>query len=31
MRRNPTHPYIRQHDVPKLAAFKRLFPTLYRS
>ena len=30
MRKNPRHPYILRHDVPKVAALKRLFPTLYR-
>jgi peptide-methionine (S)-S-oxide reductase len=30
MRNNPSHPYIMRHDVPKVAALKRLFPTLYR-
>lgn len=31
MRRNPKHPYILAHDVPKVAGLKRLFPTLYRN
>jgi peptide-methionine (S)-S-oxide reductase len=31
MRKNPRHPYILAHDVPKVAALKRLFPALYRS
>jgi len=30
MRRNPRHPYILAHDVPKLAALKRAFPALYK-
>jgi peptide-methionine (S)-S-oxide reductase len=30
MRKNPRHPYIVRHDVPKVAALKRLFPALYR-
>lgn len=30
MRRNPSHPYIRAHDVPKVAALKAGFPTLWR-
>jgi peptide-methionine (S)-S-oxide reductase len=30
MRRNPRHPYILAHDVPKLAALKAQFPTQYR-
>lgn len=30
MRRNPRHPYILAHDVPKLARLKTLFPDLYR-
>lgn len=30
MRKNPRHPYIMRWDAPKLAAFKALFPTLYR-
>jgi peptide-methionine (S)-S-oxide reductase len=29
-RRNPTHPYIRRWDKPKVAAFKAAFPTLAR-
>ena len=28
MRRNPRHPYIVAHDVPKVAALKRMFPRL---
>ncbi len=28
MRRNPRHPYILAHDVPKVAALKRMFPRL---
>ncbi len=31
MKRNPRHPYILAHDVPKVAALKRRFPQLYRS
>lgn len=30
MRKNPTHPYIVAHDVPKLAAFKRAFGGAYQ-
>ena len=30
MRRNPNHPYIRAHDVPKVAALKTSFPALWR-
>ena len=30
MRKNPRHPYILRWDAPKLAAFKTMFPTLYR-
>lgn len=30
MRKNPRHPYIMRWDAPKLAAFKAMFPTLYR-
>ncbi|MDT9599431.1 peptide-methionine (S)-S-oxide reductase MsrA [Sphingosinicella rhizophila] len=30
MRRNPRHPYILAHDVPKLARLKKLFPAFYR-
>lgn len=30
MRRNPNHPYIRAHDVPKVAALKASFPALWR-
>jgi peptide-methionine (S)-S-oxide reductase len=30
MRRNPRHPYILAHDVPKLAALKSQFPAIYR-
>ena len=30
MRLNPNYGYIRQWDVPKLAAYKAAFPTLYR-
>lgn len=31
MKVNPNHPYIRRWDAPKLAAFKSLFPQLYRT
>lgn len=31
MRRNPNHPYIRAHDVPKVTALKASFPALWRS
>ena len=30
MKKNPRHPYILAHDVPKVAALKRLFPSRYR-
>jgi len=30
MRKNPRHPYILAHDVPKVAALKRIFPASYR-
>lgn len=30
MRKNPRHPYIQRWDAPKLAAFKTMFPTMYR-
>ena len=30
MRNNPRHPYILRWDAPKLAAFKAMFPALYR-
>lgn len=30
MRRNPTHPYIRRWDVPRVAKFKAEFPQLYK-
>ncbi|MDR7153824.1 peptide-methionine (S)-S-oxide reductase [Sphingobium xenophagum] len=30
MRKNPRHPYILRWDAPKLAAFKTMFPDLYR-
>ncbi len=30
MKRNPRHPYILAHDVPKVAALKRKFPQIYR-
>lgn len=29
--RNPTHPYIVIHDLPKVAELKRVFPEAYRS
>jgi peptide-methionine (S)-S-oxide reductase len=29
MKRNPEHPYIVYHDVPKVAALKKKFPGLY--
>ena len=31
MKRNPMHPYILAHDVPKVTALKRNMPDLYRS
>lgn len=31
MARYPGHPYIAYHDIPKLAAFRRLFPERYRA
>ena len=31
MARNPRHPYIRRWDAPKLAAFRAMFPALYRA
>lgn len=30
MRKNPRHPYILRWDAPKLAAFKAMFPGMYR-
>jgi peptide-methionine (S)-S-oxide reductase len=30
MRNNPRHPYIMRWDAPKLAAFKAMYPALYR-
>ena len=30
MKKNPRHPYILAHDVPKVAALKRMFPSRYR-
>ena len=30
MRRNPSHPYIRAHDAPKVAALRTAFPRLSR-
>lgn len=29
--KNPRHPYIQRWDAPKVAAFKQMFPTLYRA
>jgi len=29
MVKNPTHPYIEFHDLPKIEEFKRIFPDLY--
>ena len=29
MKKNPDHPYIVYHDIPKVAALKKLFPALY--
>lgn len=29
--KNPDHPYIRRWDAPKVAAFKEMFPALYRA
>lgn len=29
--RNPDHPYIKAHDIPKVSALKRLFPGQYRA
>ena len=31
MRKNPRHPYILAHDVPKVAALKRVFPASFRN
>ncbi|MEO7411085.1 MAG: peptide-methionine (S)-S-oxide reductase MsrA [Sphingomicrobium sp.] len=31
MKRNPMHPYILAHDVPKVTALKRVMPNFYRS
>ena len=31
MKKNPRHPYIVAHDVPKIAALKRLFPERFES
>jgi peptide-methionine (S)-S-oxide reductase len=31
MRKNPRHPYIMMHDLPKVKALKQLFPDLYRA
>ena len=31
MRKNPRHPYILAHDVPKVAALQRIFPASYRN
>ena len=30
MRRNPRHPYILAHDVPKVAALKKMFPASFK-
>jgi len=30
MKKNPRHPYILAHDVPKVAALRRIFPASYR-
>jgi peptide-methionine (S)-S-oxide reductase len=30
MKRNPVHPYIVVHDLPKIGALERMFPDLYR-
>lgn len=30
LKKNPTHPYIVAHDLPKLAALKEKFPLLYQ-
>ena len=30
-RKNPDHPYIRRWDVPKVAAFRAMYPSLYRA
>ena len=30
MKKNPRHPYILAHDVPKVAALRRMFPAKYR-
>ena len=30
-RKNPTHPYIRRWDAPKVAAFRAKYPALYRA
>jgi peptide-methionine (S)-S-oxide reductase len=30
MTRNPTHPYIARHDLPKLGTLEELFPELFR-
>jgi hypothetical protein len=31
MRKNPLHPYILAHDVPKVRALRQLMPKLVRS
>ncbi|WP_394441843.1 peptide-methionine (S)-S-oxide reductase MsrA [Sphingobium naphthae] len=31
LRKNPRHPYILRWDAPKLAAFKSMYPSLYRA
>lgn len=30
-RKNPDHPYIRRWDAPKIAAFRAMYPALYRA
>ena len=29
--RNPTHPYIVVHDLPKIEDLRRVFPAVYRA
>ena len=29
--KNPTHPYIRRWDAPKVVALRTMYPTLYRA
>jgi peptide-methionine (S)-S-oxide reductase len=31
LERNPSHPYISQHDLPKVRDLKRVFPDVYRA